>query len=159
MTRSLLLLLPALLWIACAGDPAMSAEPEAPAIDGNAAIVRNPIAEPEATAADSAAAASLTFEETEFLFGDVREGTVVRHEFTFTNTGRAPLLITDARSTCGCTVPSYPKEPVAPGESGTVEVAFNTAHKYGRQRKPVTLTANTYPSMTTIYVDGTVIND
>ena len=126
---------------------------------GNAAVIRNPIADPAATAADSAAAARLSFAETEYRFGEVKEGAVVRHRFAFTNTGRAPLLITDARSTCGCTVPDYPREPVAPGETAEVEVVFNTTHKHGRQRKPVTITANTIPAMTTIYVDGTVINE
>lgn len=156
-TSALLLLLA--LFISCAEEstPAV-AEPGAEAT-GNAAVIRNPIAEPAATAADSAAAARLNFAETEYQFGEVKEGTIVRHRFAFTNTGQAPLLITDARSTCGCTVPSYPKEPVAPGASAEVEVVFNTTHKYGRQRKPITITANTIPSMTTIYVDGTIINE
>lgn len=159
MCRSVLLLFLLGLLISCAEEttPAV-AEPDG-AADGNAAVIRNPIAEPAATAADSAAAARLVFAEPEYLFGEVDEGTVVRHRFSFTNTGQAPLLITDARSTCGCTVPNYPKEPVAPGASGEVEVVFNTAHKYGRQRKPVTIMANTIPAMTTIYVDGTVINE
>ncbi|THH42097.1 DUF1573 domain-containing protein [Neolewinella litorea] len=126
---------------------------------GNASLIRNPVADASAAPADTSAVARMTFEENEFQFGEVKEGAIVRHTFRFTNTGRTPLLITDARSTCGCTVPSYPEQPIAPGASGTVEVVFNTAHKYGRQRKPVTLTANTYPSMTTIYVDGTVINE
>lgn len=141
---------------ACAADPDPSATREEPRAAGNADIIRNPVAVQEP---DSAAAARMEFTETEYRFGEVEEGAVVRHTFAFTNSGDVPLLITDARSTCGCTVPSYPKEPIAPGASGSVEVVFNTAHKYGRQRKPVTLTANTYPSMTTIYLDGTVIND
>ena len=157
---------PALLFVLLLGLLTSCAEEATPAVAevgaesaGNAAVIRNPIAEPAASAADSAAAAQLEFAETEHLFGEVPEGTVVRHRFSFTNTGRAPLLITDARSTCGCTVPNYPKEPVAPGASGEIEVVFNTSHKYGRQRKPVTISANTYPAMTTIYVDGTVINE
>ena len=157
---------PSLLFVVLLGLLTSCAEEATPAVaevgtenTGNAAVIRNPIAEPAATAADSAAAAQLEFAETEYLFGEVDEGTVVRHSFPFTNTGRAPLLITDARSTCGCTVPNYPKEPVAPGASGEIEVVFNTSHKYGRQRKPVTISANTYPAMTTIYVDGTVINE
>ncbi|WP_116124271.1 DUF1573 domain-containing protein [Lewinella sp. IMCC34183] len=140
--------------LSCASDPAPEAEtPEA--ADDNASLIRNPVAND----ADSTDVARMSFEAPEYLFGEVPEGTLVTHEFTFTNTGSVPLMITDARSTCGCTVPSYPERPIPPGGTGTVRVEFNTAHKYGRQRKPVTLTANTYPSMTTVYVDGTVLND
>ncbi|PPK86632.1 uncharacterized protein DUF1573 [Neolewinella xylanilytica] len=156
MLKLLLNCLPLTVILACAEDPQPPAETVAPAAAGNAAVIRNAVAE---SAPDSSTAATMDFAETEYVFGEVKEGTIVRHTFAFTNTGKLPLLITDARSTCGCTVPSYPKEPVAPGATGTVEVVFNTTHKYGRQRKPVTLTANTNPSITTIYVDGTVINE
>jgi len=98
----------------------------------------------------------MAFTEPIYEFGSVSQGEVVKHEFTFTNTGTQPLLITDARSTCGCTVPSYPKQPVAPGEEAVISVAFDTKNKSGRQSKPVTITANTYPATTTIYVAGTV---
>ncbi|WP_116105677.1 DUF1573 domain-containing protein [Lewinella sp. IMCC34191] len=155
MRKRILCLLP-LLWWACAEDPKSFPDAPSDTEGANAAIIRSPLAEP---VPDSAAAAVMEFAETEYRFGEVEEGAIIRHTFEFTNTGSAPLLITDARSTCGCTVPSYPDKPVAPGETGSVEVVFNTTHKYGRQRKPVTLTANTYPSMTTIYVDGTVLND
>lgn len=145
--------------LSCAEAP----EPAVPEVAGpestNASLIRNPVASPDAAPQDSNQVARMVFEEPEYQFGEVREGTVVRHTFRFRNAGRQPLLITDARSTCGCTVPSYPEQPIAPGATGEVEVVFNTTHKYGRQRKPVTLTANTYPSLTTIYVDGTVINE
>ncbi len=136
-------------------EPAVAEVPEEAGV--NASLIRNPVA--SSAPADTARVARMEFEEPEYPFGEVEAGAIVTHAFSFTNTGSVPLLITDARSTCGCTVPSYPKEPVAPGGSGTVGVSFNTTHKYGRQRKPVTLTANTYPSMTTIYVDGTVLNE
>ncbi|MEL7161575.1 MAG: DUF1573 domain-containing protein, partial [Bacteroidota bacterium] len=54
---------------------------------------------------------------------------------------------------------SYPEEPIPPGDGGTISVVFDTKNKHGRQRKPVTITANTYPAMSTIYVDGHVINE
>lgn len=123
-----------------------------------AAMIRNPV-DTGGETVDTTNVAFLSFDEVEFKFGDVKEGTVVTHDFPFTNTGSVPLLITKARSTCGCTIPSYPEAPLAPGESGVISVAFDTKNKYGRQRKPVTIIANTYPAMTTIYVDGTVINE
>jgi len=66
------------------------------------------------------------------------------------------LLIHDARSTCGCTIPQWPKAPVQPGESGFLKVKFNTDNKGGYQDKPVTVLANTYPNSTVVHVVGKV---
>ena len=61
----------------------------------------------------------MAFDKQEHDFGSIVQGTPQETVFTFTNTGEAPLIITDAKSTCGCTVPQYPKNtPIAPGESG-----------------------------------------
>ena len=143
--------------------PACAPDAPAPAEEvqegTNASIIRNPVADGGRATVDPDAAAAMTFGTATYDFGSVRAGSVVRYEFEFTNTGKQPLLITDARSTCGCTVPSYPEAPVPPGESATVTVEFNTTNKRGRQRKPITLTTNTYPATTTLYVEGTVEND
>lgn len=147
------------LLFSCSSEPASAPGYSTPEELGpNAAIIRSPV-DGNAEEADTSTAATMTFEEIEHLFGEVKEGTIVKHDFPFVNTGKVPLLITKARSTCGCTVPSYPDEPIAPGESGIISVAFDTKNKYGRQRKPVTIVANTYPAFTTIYVDGTVLNE
>ncbi len=123
-----------------------------------ASMIRNPVSA-DTEEIDTSSVARLDFEATVFEFGETKEGTVITHDFPFTNTGSVPLLITKARSTCGCTVPSYPEAPIASGATGVISVAFDTKNKYGRQRKPVTIIANTYPATTTIYVDGTVINE
>lgn len=87
---------------------------------------------------------TIDFEEKEHDFGNVEEGDVVEHTFKFTNNGDAPLIITDAKASCGCTVPSYPKNtPIAPGESGEMVVKFNTRGKPNQQMKQVRITANT----------------
>jgi len=119
-------------------------------------IVRNPVTAHEAL--DTINVAKMEFDETEFNFGTLLEGLSVEHDYTFTNTGKVPLVITDARSTCGCTVPVYPKDPVAPGEKGSIKVKFNSAGKKGNQSKPVTLTANTYPAFTKVFIKGYVHN-
>src|SRR5690625_4939798 len=62
----------------------------------------------------------IKFDETNYDFGEMKEGDVVQHEFTFTNTGDAPLKVLKARPSCGCTVPSWSKEPIAPGEKGSM---------------------------------------
>lgn len=84
----------------------------------------------------------LTFEETVHDFGTIEQGTNVEHTFTFKNTGKAPLVITDATSSCGCTVPSYTEEPIAPGETGEMLVKFNGSGQ-NQVTKTVTITANT----------------
>lgn len=84
----------------------------------------------------------IAFEETEYDFGTIEQGTNVEHTFTFTNTGKAPLVITNATSSCGCTVPTWTKEPIAPGESGEMLVKFNGSGQ-NQVTKTVNITANT----------------
>jgi len=68
----------------------------------------------------------MTFDKSEHDFGTIEQGTAQQTRFTFTNTGNAPLIITDAKSSCGCTIPEYPKNtPIAPGAQGDLLVKFN----------------------------------
>lgn len=85
----------------------------------------------------------MTFEETEHDFGNIKKGTAVEHVFKFTNTGKAPLVITNATATCGCTTPDVPKnESIAPGETREMTVKFDGSGQ-GQTTKTVTITANT----------------
>lgn len=85
----------------------------------------------------------MTFEKAEHDFGSIAQGTPQETSFKFTNTGDAPLIITDAKSSCGCTVPQYPKNtPIAPGESGELLVKFNGSGQ-NQVTKTITVTANT----------------
>ena len=84
----------------------------------------------------------MKFDETEFDFGTIEQNTPQEHVFTFTNTGKAPLVITNATSTCGCTVPSFTKEAIAPGEKGELLVKFNGSGQ-NQVTKTITVTANT----------------
>ena len=97
----------------------------------------------------------MTFTETEFDFGTIDQGTKVEHVFKFTNTGDAPLVIVDAKSSCGCTVPSYPKEAVAPGAEAELLVKFNGSGK-NQVSKTVTITANTQAGKETIKIKAFV---
>ena len=67
----------------------------------------------------------MTFDEKQFDFGEITQGTPVEHIFTYTNTGKSNLVVVNAKSSCGCTVPTFTKEPVAPGEKGEMLVKFN----------------------------------
>ena len=102
-----------------------------------------------------------SFEFTEELhdFGTINDGDVVEHTFAFTNTGQAPLIISDAKATCGCTVPEWPKEPIPVGESGEIKVRFNSKGKPGIQNKTVTLTANTWPATTRVRIKANVVKE
>ena len=123
----------------------------------NSDIVRNPVSasKPE----DTVNVAKMTFEEDTYDLGQVKAGEKVAHVYNFTNTGKAPLLITSARSTCGCTVPEWPKDPIPPGGKGELKVVFNSEGKHGQQNKPVTVLANTYPGTTKVFLTGTVVGE
>lgn len=82
------------------------------------------------------------FEETSFDFGTITAGDVVEHKFNFKNTGEAPIVISDTKVSCGCTTPSYTKDPIAPGETGEILVKFNSKNKKGVQNKKVRIKAN-----------------
>lgn len=103
----------------------------------------------------------IEFEETTFQWGELIEGEKIQNVFTFTNTGFEPLVILNAKGSCGCTVPRWPKEPIMPGETADLLVEFNSANK-GKiggnpQSKRVTITANTEPANTYLTIKGTVI--
>ncbi|WP_339610648.1 DUF1573 domain-containing protein [uncultured Planktosalinus sp.] len=82
----------------------------------------------------------MTFDKTEHDFGRIAQGTNVEHLFTFTNTGEAPLIISDAKGSCGCTVPTFTKEPVAPGDTGEMLVKFNGS---GQNQRTISVNVST----------------
>lgn len=84
----------------------------------------------------------MTFEKLEHDFGKIKQGTSVETIFKFTNTGDAPLVITEASSSCGCTVPQKPEKPIEPGQTGEIKVQFNGSGK-DLVTKTVTINANT----------------
>ena len=99
----------------------------------------------------------ITFEKTEYDFGSVKEGDIVDYTFKFKNTGNFPLIINKATATCGCTVPEWPKKPVAVGASGEIRVKFNSKNRKNLQTKYVNINANTKPEVTRLKIIGNVI--
>ena len=97
-----------------------------------------------------------SFVQTSHDFGEIQEGEVVNHTFAFTNNGESPLIIESAKASCGCTVPNWPREPIAVGATGEIEVSFNSKGKPGIQNKTVTITANTNPTLTKLYIKSNV---
>lgn len=100
---------------------------------------------------------SIKFNRMSHDFGRINEGSKVTTVFKFTNTGPNPLFISDARGSCGCTVPVWPKHPIQPGASDEIEVTFNSEGKTGEQTKMVTLVANIEPSTRELTIKSTVI--
>jgi len=98
----------------------------------------------------------LTYEETEWDFGTIEEGESTSHTYNFKNTGKEPLIISNAKGSCGCTVPKWPREPIAPGKSGEITVQFNSKGKKGQRTQKVTITANTNPPQSFLTLKGKV---
>jgi len=120
----------------------------------NADIVRNPVTANKPV--DTVNVARMEFDNIRHQYGEVEEGAIVTHTFKFKNTGKAPLIISHAKSTCGCTVPEWPKAPIPVGETGEIFVKFDTKKKEAYQTKPIFIQANTHPSETTLYLMGKV---
>ncbi len=85
----------------------------------------------------------MEFETREIDFGTHKEGEILDTVFRFKNTGEVPLVITNVKTSCGCTTPYWPKKPIKPGESEVIKVRFNTNHKPGKQTKTITIHTNT----------------
>ncbi len=102
------------------------------------------------------AAAVITFDKTTHDFGVFSEDDpVVKCTFTFTNEGNAPLVIHQAIASCGCTVPTYTRMPVKPGEKGTIEVTYNGEGKYpGKFKKSITVRTNAKDPMVRLFITG-----
>lgn len=100
---------------------------------------------------------TVEFDKTTFDLGDMQQGDKKSGTFKFTNTGSEPLIISSAKGSCGCTVPEWPKEPIAPGESSEITFEFNSKGKKNQQTKTITLQANTDPNPTRLTVKGNVI--
>lgn len=100
--------------------------------------------------------AEIKFDKTTHNFGKFSESNPVQTAvFTFTNTGTSPLIINSAMASCGCTVPTYTKTPIKPGEKGTVKVTYNGKGKFpGHFKKTVTLRTNAVVEMCRLYIEG-----
>lgn len=102
------------------------------------------------------AQATLTFTTTEHDFGKIKEGTMANYEFTFTNTGKAPLVLSNVQPSCGCTTPEWSKEPIMPGAKGVIKASFNSYGRPGSFQKYITVKSNASNGEITLTIKGTV---
>ena len=100
---------------------------------------------------------SIKIEKEAFDFGELKEGETATHEFLFTNNGKEPLLIANVQPSCGCTIPEWSKEPVAPGAAGKIKAMYNTKGRVGFFNKSITVTTNGDPASVTLFIKGSVV--
>ena len=137
----------------------------APAADPNAPVAVTPGTDPTAAVAPATPVptgptTTLKFDEETYDWGKVMDGDKVTHVFKFKNTGNEPLIISNAKGSCGCTVPEWPKDAIAPGKSGEIKVVFDSKGKGAvggkEDSKRVTITANTDPVETYLTIKGKI---
>jgi hypothetical protein len=93
--------------------------------------------------AQTSPGALIAWEKAKFDFGDIAQGDKVEHTFRFRNAGTVDLVITNVQVTCGCTIPKgWARDPIPPGETSEITIGFNSAGKYGKQEKVVTIVSN-----------------
>ena len=107
--------------------------------------------------ANAVAVPEIEMLETSYDFGEMQQGESVTHDFILKNIGEADLIISAAKGSCGCTVPEWPKTPIAEGEQAIIKVTFNSAGKKGKQNKTVTLVTNAIPNTKVLTINGNVI--
>ncbi|HET6245675.1 MAG: DUF1573 domain-containing protein [Bacteroidetes bacterium] len=111
---------------------------------------------PQATEVNTGPVTGVAFAKSAHDFGKIKQDTKNTFKFKFTNTGNNPLIIENATGSCGCTVPEYPKEPIAPGAQGEITVEYSPGKQQGAQSKTVTITANTEPKQTMLTISANV---
>lgn len=97
----------------------------------------------------------IEWKKTSHDFGEIVQGTKAKHIFTFINKGTQPIVINTATASCGCTVPSFSKEPVAPGAQGSVTAVFDSSNKSGNFSKNITVVTNLGESH--LFIKGNII--
>ncbi|WP_439583937.1 DUF1573 domain-containing protein [Dyadobacter bucti] len=110
----------------------------------------------EAKQADGKMPVFALIDSSSYDFGTVKEGEIVEHDFKFRNDGEYPLILNNITSSCGCTTPEWPKEPIGPDETSSIKVRFDTKNKSGPQVKTITVYANTEPAYSELRLKGIV---
>ena len=105
----------------------------------------------------SGSAPVMTFNEEKHDFGKITQGEKVSHSFIFKNTGGSDIVISSAQGSCGCTVPTYPKEPIKVGQESKIDVVFDSDGKSGLVEKTITLVTNCNPSTKILTINSTII--
>ena len=103
-------------------------------------------------------AAEIVFENDAHDYGTIKQGANGSYEFKFKNSGKEPLIISNAQGSCGCTVPAWPKEPILPGQGNVIKVTYDTK-RVGPFTKTVTLTSNAKTPSKVITIKGVILEE
>jgi hypothetical protein len=117
-------------------------------------VVNNPAS---ATGEIDSDSPQIKFDFEEHDFGKITAGEKVSYTFTFKNTGKSDLIVSRVTASCGCTAPKYSTAPIAPGQSGTIDVSFNSEGRKGVQNKSVTVVTNATPNTVVLRIKATVM--
>ena len=115
------------------------------------------VAQEKAETEETKAGPRITFEESTFDFGDIHQGDKVEHTFVFENTGTEPLIITNVQTTCGCTVPKWPREPIPPGQEGQIIVRFDSTGKLNKVNKVVKIISNAVTPLNQVSITANIL--
>lgn len=117
-------------------------------------LAQTPTSEEKATPAKGP---KIKFNEEVKNFGEIKQGDIVKHVFTFKNTGTEPLILSNVSTTCGCTASNWPKEPIMPGKTASIEASFNSAGKIGQQNKVLTVFSNSVEGESRVSIQCNVV--
>ncbi len=137
---------------ACNGNGSTTTEEKKDSTLLSTDLVNNPNSAEGANAVAMADMATIDFKDTMHNFGNIKEGEIALYDFEFTNNGKTPLVIAAATGSCGCTVPTYPHEPIQPGKTEKMKVRFDSHGKTGHQEKSVTIKSNAAGGDKMIYI-------
>lgn len=98
----------------------------------------------------------ITFDKTEHEFGTILQGEVVTYSFHFSNTGTMPLIVSDVKTSCGCTIGDFSREPIAPGKDGYIKATYDSKGHHGFQSRSLTVVSNTNPNQTVLRLKANV---
>ena len=120
-------------------------------------MVTNPKTANEGQAEELKTMPEMQFDTLLHDFGNITQGERVKTTFSFTNSGEADLIITNAKGSCGCTVPDWPKRPIKPGETAEIKVMFNSEGRQNTFHKQIYITANTDPATNVLAIKGNIL--
>ncbi|MGN7985701.1 DUF1573 domain-containing protein [Pedobacter sp. 22226] len=149
MKRTFILAIAALSFAACRNANNQTSETKSTVSVGNDTSKTAKVAPADAPV--------IVFERDIYDFGKIEQGEKVQHDFKLKNTGKTPLVVSNATATCGCTVPQVPGAPILPGKTGIISVVFNSEGKMGMQDKVITITSNANPTVSTVHLVGEVL--
>jgi hypothetical protein len=110
-----------------------------------------------APAVNNPNAAKIVFAEQSYDFGTVVEGPQITHDFKIRNEGKEPLILSNVHASCGCTVPTWPREPILPGKESVVSATYNTSGRPGHFSKTITIESNATGGKNVVTITGEVI--